>query len=76
MNLWPQQQRPDYGLTIRQQQIITLVSHGLSNKEVARRLNLCEGTVKVHLHTIFSKIGVANRTALAIWRVQSISEPT
>jgi two-component system nitrate/nitrite response regulator NarL len=41
-----------------------LVSIGLSNKEVGRRLNLSEGTVKIHLHNIYQKVGVANRTAL------------
>jgi two-component system nitrate/nitrite response regulator NarL len=52
-------------LTLRQRQVMTLVSEGLSNKQVGRRLNLTEGTIKIHLHNIYSKIGVSNRTALA-----------
>ena len=53
-------------LTSREREIVrTLASGGLSNKDVGRRLNLSEGTVKVHLHNIYQKLGVKNRTALA-----------
>jgi len=51
-------------LTDRERQIILLVSEGLSNKEIARRLKITDGTVKVHLHSIFGKLQVSNRTAL------------
>ena len=52
-------------LTSRERQIIlTLVADGLSNKGVGRRLNLSEGTVKVHLHNIYRKLAVNKRTAL------------
>jgi len=51
-------------LTKREQQIADLVSEGLSSKEVGRRLNLSSGTIKVHLHNIFSKLAINNRTAL------------
>jgi two-component system nitrate/nitrite response regulator NarL len=53
-------------LTTRERQIVLVLSEGLSNKEIARRLRLTEGTVKVHLHNIFGKLGIANRTALAM----------
>jgi RNA polymerase sigma factor (sigma-70 family) len=53
-------------LTGRERQIIRLVSEGLSNKAIARRLKITDGTVKVHLHTLFEKLGVSNRTALAV----------
>lgn len=52
-------------LTDRERQIVSLVSGGLSNKEIGRRLNLSDGTIKVHLHHIFQKLDVSNRTALA-----------
>jgi two-component system nitrate/nitrite response regulator NarL len=52
-------------LTDRERQIMRLVSEGLSNKEIGRRLNLTDGTIKVHLHHIFEKLEVTNRTALA-----------
>ncbi len=40
-------------------------SGGLSNKEIGRRLNIADGTIKVHLHHIFQKLDVGNRTVLA-----------
>ena len=55
----------DQMLTIRERQVMTLAAEGLSNKEIGRRLRVCEGTIKIHLHKIFGKVGVANRTALA-----------
>jgi two-component system, NarL family, nitrate/nitrite response regulator NarL len=52
------------GLTERERQIVKFVSAGLPNKEVGRQLNLTAATVKVHLHNIFSKLAINNRTAL------------
>jgi DNA-binding NarL/FixJ family response regulator len=52
-------------LTERERQIMHLTCKGLSNKEVGRQLVLCEGTVKVHLHHIYQKLAIHNRTALA-----------
>ncbi|MCA6122014.1 response regulator transcription factor [Bradyrhizobium sp. WSM 1704] len=52
-------------LTDRERQIMRLVSEGLSNKEIGRRLNISDGTIKVHLHHIFQKLEVSNRTVLA-----------
>lgn len=51
-------------LTRREQQIAALVCKGLSNKLVARTLNVSEGTIKAHLHAIFRKLGVQSRFAL------------
>ena len=44
--------------------IAKLVSSGLSNKEVGQQLNLSAGTIKVHLHNIYQKLGMNNRTTL------------
>jgi two-component system, NarL family, nitrate/nitrite response regulator NarL len=52
-------------LTPREEQIALLVSEGLPNKQVARQLNMAEGTVKLHLHNIYEKLGIPNRTALS-----------
>jgi two-component system nitrate/nitrite response regulator NarL len=52
-------------LTERERQIMHLVSEGLSNKEVGRKLNISDGTIKVHLHHIYRKLAISNRTALA-----------
>ena len=53
-------------LTRREREVIPLIAEGLLNKDVAKRLGVSEGTVKVHLHNIFRKAGVNNRTALAV----------
>ena len=52
-------------LTAREAEIARLVTVGLPNKEIARRLDVTEGTVKIHLHNIFRKLQVPNRTSLA-----------
>jgi two-component system, NarL family, nitrate/nitrite response regulator NarL len=52
-------------VTPREREIAVLVARGLSNKEIARRINISEGTVKIHLHNAYNKLGVANRTSLA-----------
>jgi two-component system nitrate/nitrite response regulator NarL len=53
-------------LTERERQIMHLVSEGLSNKEVGLQLNISQGTIKVHLHRIYQKLAISNRTALAV----------
>jgi RNA polymerase sigma factor (sigma-70 family) len=63
------------GLSDREQQITNLVCDGLSNKVIATRLGLSEGTVKVHLHRIYTKLRIGNRSeliALALSRRNSI----
>ncbi|TWI73358.1 RNA polymerase sigma factor (sigma-70 family), partial [Bradyrhizobium huanghuaihaiense] len=52
-------------LTHRERQIVRLVSEGMSNKEIARQLDVSHGTVKVHLYNIFQKLEITNRTVLA-----------
>jgi DNA-binding NarL/FixJ family response regulator len=59
-------------LTERERQIAKLVSAGLSNKEVGRQLNLTAGTIKVHLHNIYEKLGVNNRTRLTALAVSDL----
>jgi DNA-binding NarL/FixJ family response regulator len=51
-------------LTVRESEIEELVVAGFSNKEIARRLGLSEGTIKIHLHNIYEKLGINSRTAL------------
>jgi two-component system nitrate/nitrite response regulator NarL len=52
-------------LTAREIDIIRLIADGLSNKAIASRLTISEGTVKIHLHHIYQKLGISNRAALA-----------
>ena len=53
-------------LTRREIQVAQLASQGLANKAIAQQLGLREGTVKIHLHNIYQKLQVANRTALIL----------
>jgi two-component system nitrate/nitrite response regulator NarL len=58
-------------LTDRERGIAQLVSQGLSNKEIGRELSLSAGTVKIHLHRIYQKLALQNRTALAVLSAQA-----
>ncbi len=51
-------------LTARERNVLQYLVDGLSNKEIARSLGLSDGTVKVHLHNIYEKTSVNNRTSL------------
>jgi DNA-binding NarL/FixJ family response regulator len=53
-------------LTARENEIAGLVAQGLSNKHIARALGISEGTVKIHLHNMYEKLGGVNRTSLAV----------
>jgi two-component system nitrate/nitrite response regulator NarL len=53
-------------LTAREQEVLHLVASGMSNKHVARKLDLHEKTVKHHMTQIMTKLGVANRTQAAM----------
>ena len=57
-------------LSDRQREVTLLV---VSNKEIARRLEISDGTVKVHLHCIYEKLGIRNRTLLAVLAAKSES---
>ncbi len=52
-------------LTIRENQILEMVSKGMQNKTIASALDLSEYTVKIHLHHIIRKLGAHNRTQAA-----------
>jgi len=59
-------ENPFEQLSVRERGIVALVRRGLRNKEIAEELGLTEGTVKVHLHKIFEKLGVRSRTELIL----------
>ena len=64
-------------LTPREIQVLEAVAAGFSNKEVARRMFLSEGTVKTHLTNTFGKLGVRSRTAaVAKARARGIIDDT
>jgi two-component system nitrate/nitrite response regulator NarP len=57
---------PLEALTPRERQIAEHVGRGLRNRAIAAALAMSEGTVKVYLHTIYQKLGIENRTELAL----------
>jgi two-component system nitrate/nitrite response regulator NarL len=58
---------PKFKITPRQQEIISKVVSGHSNREIAQQFSLSEETVKRHLTNIFDKLGVSNRLELAVF---------
>lgn len=60
-------------LSGREAEILTCLKDGAPNKVIARKLNLSEATVKVHVKTILKKVGARNRTQAALWAARHIS---
>lgn len=58
---------PMESLSTREQAVVGLVVRGLRNREIASLLGIAEGTVKVHLHKVYEKLGVGSRTELVIY---------
>ena len=62
------------GLTGREQQLVGLIAHGLTNKEIATQLNLAENTVRNHIHRILRKTGAVHRLAIVdVCRTQGVA---
>lgn len=57
-------------LTEREQQILTLMTHGLNNAEIAKRMYLSEGTVRNYASSIFSKLGVEDRVQAVVLAIK------
>jgi len=76
--LWPGQVAArtadglDEALTEREREVVCLAAEGLSNEQIGKKLALALGTVKWHLHNIYEKLGVRNRTQ-AIRRARELS---
>jgi DNA-binding NarL/FixJ family response regulator len=60
-------QKPALDLSPRELEVLKLVGEGLSNKLIARRLEISEKTVKAHLTQVFAQLGVTDRTQAALW---------
>ena len=57
-------------LTAREREIVQMVSEGLRNRDIAERMKISEGTVKVHLHNVYEKLGVDGRLELVLFAQQ------
>ena len=61
----------EHSLTNRESEILSCLLEGDSNKLIARRLEITESTVKIHMKSLLRKINVQNRTQAAIWAMES-----
>lgn len=59
--------RKTFGLTARELEVVTLITEGYTNKDIAKQFTISEETVKRHLTNIFNKLGVGNRLELALF---------
>ena len=57
-------------LTDREEQILKLIAHGLTNKEISRKLSISESTAENHIHHIYTKLGISNRAQAVIFAFQ------
>ena len=62
-----------YALTPREGQLVALLTQGLKNKEIAWKLNIAEGTVKVYMSRMFQKLGVKDRLELALYGLKNLT---
>ena len=54
-------------LTPREMEVARMVANGLRNRQIAETLSITEGTVKIHLHKVYEKLGVDGRVALSLY---------
>jgi DNA-binding NarL/FixJ family response regulator len=61
-------------LTPRELEVLRLVSQGMANKQIARRMSITERTVKAHLTSVFQRVGVTDRVQAALWARENLPE--
>ena len=66
--------RKEADLTRREEEILSHITKGLSNKNIARKLNIVEGTVKVHVKHLLKKLNLRSRVEAAVWAVERNSK--
>lgn len=73
LSLQPEEKGPLDPLNPREKRIARLVARGMRNRDIGQELNIGEGTVKVYLHAMYQKLGIENRTELALLAVNDSS---
>jgi two-component system, NarL family, nitrate/nitrite response regulator NarL len=74
LSLRPEGVGPLDRLTPREKRIARLVARGMRNRDIGAELEIGEGTVKVYLHTMYQKLGIENRTELALMAVNGFDD--
>ena len=69
---WPGK---DQGLTVRESEIVALITQGLSNQEIADRSYLSINSVKTYIRTAYHKMGVERRAQAVLWGIKHGFEP-
>jgi DNA-binding NarL/FixJ family response regulator len=69
---WPGK---EHGLTVREAEIVALITQGLSNQEIAERSYLSINSVKTYIRTAYRKIGVERRAQAVLWGIKHGFEP-
>ena len=75
LSLWRDARHPGLNshagvtITAREREVLAMISRGLSNKHIARTLEISPETVKSHVKHIFSKLSVSTRTEAVFWAV-------
>ena len=60
---------------MREREVMRLAAEGLTNKTIARQLGVSEGTIKLHLHNIYRKLGSKADLPSPHWYIKRFSEP-
>jgi DNA-binding NarL/FixJ family response regulator len=69
-NPQPAQSQSRFGLTARETEIVSFITQGYMNRDIAKSLSITEETVKRHLTNIFNKVGMSNRLELALFAIE------
>jgi two-component system nitrate/nitrite response regulator NarL len=69
-NLQPAELQSRFGLTARETEIISFITQGCMNRDIAKSLSITEETVKRHLTNVFNKVGMSNRLELALFAIE------
>jgi two-component system nitrate/nitrite response regulator NarL len=72
----PTKADPFLQVSPREAEVLEMTSQGLTNEQIARRLDLSTHAVKFHLASIYRKLGVANRTEAAVLYLRSTDFPS
>jgi DNA-binding NarL/FixJ family response regulator len=66
---------PKNSLSDREVEVLRLLTQGMANKQIGRALGITERTVKVHVGSVFRRIGVTDRISAAMWARDNLPEP-